>query len=265
MFDEIVILGKKNIQEIDNLLKRSQLFKSIGRRISLISAFFLDTPYQENTLIGNITIPEKFIVNLGAVDCMTFLEYVEAMRLSGTFNEFKERLKCIRYKGGEVSFSRRNHFFTDWFYNSDKHVQDITHIIGKGKTISVEKRLNLKGDGTFYLEGVSTEDRKLNYIPSLYITKEIIQRLKSGDYIGVYTDKKGLDVSHVGILIKKEGKIFLRHASSDKAYRRVVDQEFKSYITKMPGIIIMRPVQEVQKDEAEDRGSLSLPQSRSLP
>jgi len=68
-----------------------------------------------------------------------------------------------------------------------------------------------------------------------------MDRLKTGDYAGIYSVTEGLDVSHVGIIIKKGDNIYLRHASSQKEIRKVVDQDFRKYIVGKPGIIILRP------------------------
>jgi hypothetical protein len=73
--------------------------------------------------------------------------------------------------------------------------------------------------------------------------------MRTGDYVGIYSEIKGLDVSHVGIVIKDGDKIYLRHASSQKKQRKVVDQDFKDYIFKKPGIIVFRP-------KARNKGSM---------
>ena len=78
-------------------------------------------------------------------------------------------------------------------------------------------------------------------IPSSEIDEEIVARLKSGDYIGMYTEMDGLDVSHTGILIKNENGVFLRHASSKKSNSNVVDDDFMVYIKNVPGVVVYRP------------------------
>jgi hypothetical protein len=62
-----------------------------------------------------------------------------------------------------------------------------------------------------------------------------------GDYTGIYSDLKGLDVSHVGIIIKDGVNVYLRHASSQKEYSKVIDQDFRKYMVDKPGIIVLRP------------------------
>ncbi|MCX7913232.1 MAG: DUF1460 domain-containing protein [Thermodesulfovibrionales bacterium] len=240
MRDEAISLGITSIDKINNLLKKTSALKSQGKRIALLSAFLLGVPYRENTLIGNMKTSEIFVINLEAVDCLTFLEYVEAMRLASSFAEFIERLRQIRYQQGEVSYFKRNHFFTDWLYNNSNFVKDVTTKIGRDKAIKVYKRLNLKRDGNLFLDGLPILNREINYIPSKRITEEIIKKLKTGDYIGVYANQEGLDVTHVGIIIKEAKRVLLRHASSKETIRKVVDEEFVLYIANKPGIVVMR-------------------------
>ena len=70
----------------------------------------------------------------------------------------------------------------------------------------------------------------------------MVGNIKSGDYIGIYTEIPGLDVTHTGIAIKKGDKTYLRHASSKKSNQKVVDEDFKEYAAKVPGIVIYRPI-----------------------
>jgi hypothetical protein len=53
---------------------------------------------------------------------------------------------------------------------------------------------------------------------------------------------KGLDVSHVGIVIRDERRLYLRHASSQETTGKVIDQDLKGYITDKPGILVFRPL-----------------------
>jgi hypothetical protein len=238
---ESIILGKWTKEKLDSLLHESSQINDAGKRIDFLSRQFMGLDYKESTLIGKIAFPEVFVINLQGVDCFTFIDYIEAMRLSGSFSEFKKNLKKVRYKSGEVEFKKRNHFFTDWReYNSD-FIDDVTHAIVGKKTKGVMKILNKKKDGTYFIPGIKPARRKIRYIPSDAIDESVLDKLKTGDYIGIYSKLKGLDVSHVGIIIKSRDKVYLRHASSQKRFRRVTDQNFKRYIANKLGIIILRP------------------------
>jgi|Deesub1362A_J573_1020465.scaffolds.fasta_scaffold00801_1 hypothetical protein len=235
--NEHVVLGRWNQRRLNNLLHEASETRGAGERIGFISRHFLNTPYKESTLIGGINTSEVLVINLEAMDCFTFIEYIEAMRLSRSFNEFMDNLKRVRYKGGIVSFTRRNHFFTDWIeFNADL-LLDVTEKIGKA--VEVTKTLNLKEDGTSLLQGIRPVRRMIKYIPKENFNDSLYKRVQTGDYVGIYSPEKGLDVSHVGIIIKERALIYLRHASSKKAM--VVDEDFKEYISNKPGLIILRP------------------------
>lgn len=237
---EKILLGKWDEEEIDALLKESWSIDNIDDRIDFISARFVDTKYKISTLIGDITEPEVFVINLGALDCFTFLEYIEAMSISRSYAGFRENLRNVRYRSGLIAFKSRNHFFSDWRdFNADL-VEDVTSDIAEGKIRTVVKRLNTKEDGTHYLPGIPVVERTITYIAPDEIY-EIMDRLHTGDYVGIYSEKDGLDVSHAGIAIIKKDGLYLRHASSANQYKRVIDQDFKNYITDKPGIMVLRP------------------------
>jgi hypothetical protein len=237
MVNEQEILGKQDEEKLNHILHEASKIKKAGERIGFISRHFLNTPYKESTLIGDVNTSEVFVINLEGVDCLTFIEYIEAMRLSGSFTEFKDNLKMVRYKDRVISFTNRNHFFTDWPGCNADLVTDVTEKVGKA--IETTKTLNLKEDGAHLLKGIKPVKRIIKYIPKDNFNDSLYKGLKTGDYIGIYSPLKWLDVSHVGIIIREESTIYLRHASSKKAM--VVDDEFREYISDKAGLIVLRP------------------------
>ncbi len=237
---ELILLGKWMPERLDLMLHESNKINYAGLRIDFLSRHFLGTPYQESTLIGGVHTPEVFVINLEGVDCFTFLDYIESMRFSSSFHEFKDNLQKVRYRAGEISFENRNHFFTDWREFNSNRIDDITEQIGGKKVMRIMKLLNVREDGTSFLSGIQNRERLISYIPANAIDNALISELKTGDYIGIYSEKQGLDVSHVGIAVKMENKTYLRHASSLKEQRKVLDQDFKDYITEKSGIIVFR-------------------------
>ena len=241
---QIINTGKWTLYELNRILYNSSEIIDAGTRIEFISRIFLDVSYKESTLIGDLTTPEVFVVNLEKVDCFTFIDYVEAMRRSGSFSGFIENLMRVRYPSGggfSSSFVNRNHFFTDWIEYNSGFVEDATALVGEHRVIQVMKRLNLKKDGTYFIEGIKPIEREISYIPSGAIDNAVIDRLKTGDYAGIYSDEKGLDVSHVGIIIRSGDKISIRHASSRANIRKVIDEDFINYMAEKPGLVVLRP------------------------
>lgn len=238
---EQINLGKWTEEGLDLLLNESAAIKGAGERIAFLSVLFLKTPYKESTLIGDTNNPEVFVINLEAVDCFTFLDYIEAMQLSDSFNGFRENLKKVRYQSGVIGYKNRNHFFTDWLEFNSGMVEDVTEKISYGNSHKVVKQLNRKDDGTYFLPGIPVIERELAYIHSDAIDDEVMDNLSTGDYVGMYSEVDGLDVSHAGIIIREQDRIKLRHASSLQKHRRVMDEDLRKYLNAKPGIIVLRP------------------------
>ncbi len=217
--NEQIDLGQWTEHDLDMILQEASRISENGKRIDILSRHFLEVKYRENTLAGSSITPEVFVINLDALDCFTFLDYIESMRLSTSFADFKRNLVMVRYKSGKIDYINRNHFFSDWREFNKDTLQDISLQIAGEKTMTIKKILNLKEDGTLYLPGLAPVERTIDYIPASAIDEFIIRKCKTGDYIGIYTDEPGLDVTHVGIIIKNKGKIYLRHASSHPEYR----------------------------------------------
>lgn len=224
---------------ISALLRDASMIKDTGGRIAFISERFIGTPYQASTLIGDSVQKEELVIDLSGVDCFTFLDYVEAMRRASDFDGFMEALRAVRYRSSEVSYDTRNHFFSDWPSYSPTFIEDITASVGGGGAVRVGKRLNEKGAGTMFLPGIPAVDREITFVPTGSIDEEILGRLQTGDYAGIYTEAPGLDVTHVGIIIRKYSGLLLRHASSIK--KQVADEDLREYISDKPGLIIFRP------------------------
>jgi len=238
----ITNLGKWTTAVLDNIMREAAAITNTGERIDYISRQFLNTPYKESSLTGSISIPEVLTINLEGMDCMTFIEYVEAMRLSGSYAEFTENLRKVRYRNGEVAYEYRRHFFTDWVGYTPQTVEDVTKIIGGIKSVKVRKMLNLNSDGTYILPGICITEREISCIPVDAIDSTVIERLKTGDYAGIYSDKEGLDVTHTGIIIKNNNDVYLRHASSRRDTYKITDEELINYLTVKDGLIILRPM-----------------------
>ncbi len=235
----LFIAGKWTEGELDRVIGEAARIARTGSRIAALSEVFLGTDYLEHTLVGDSNTPEVFVINLEGIDCFTFIDYIEAMRISRSFSEFKVNLEIIRYRGGRAVFEARNHFFTDWREFNAAFVEDVTSEIGKASIIKVRKVLNVKQDGTAWVPGIRPLEREIEYIPSPAVDDQVLAGLHTGDYAGIYSDLPGLDVSHTGIIMRDKADLYLRHASS--RHKKVLDEDLKSYISGKPGLIILRP------------------------
>ncbi len=213
--------------------------ETIGVVIDAVSASFIATPYRAHTLIGSPTMKERLVANFNGVDCFTLLDYVRALSLSRDYNDFLNALVATRYIDGRIGYLTRKHFFSDWAARVPANANDVTDTISK-KYVTVKKQLNRKPDGGEYIKGLGFIARNITYIPGKNINRNVLDKLKTGDFVGVYSSLDGLDVSHVGIAIKHKGKVFFRNASSLSRNMKVVDTPFMAYMANQPGIVVLR-------------------------
>lgn len=227
----------KLIAVLDQVARHRHL--STGHMIDVVSAQFLATPYRDHVLQGSASTPEKLIIDFTGLDCFTYLDYVEAARRSYSQQDFVNQLVLTRYVDGIVSFTHRKHFFSDWANRTYELATDITAAVSPD-SVTVVKQLNLKADGSNYLPGLPVVQRAITYIPTAHIDAALIRKLRTGDFIGIYTPLAGLDVTHVGFFIMTDRGPMLRNASSRAENQKVVDSPFLDYVARTPGIIVYR-------------------------
>ncbi|MGL6536123.1 DUF1460 domain-containing protein [Aeromonas hydrophila] len=245
LFAGAAVAGKERNLDFYNI-KEPQLIElfarpqgSPGQSIRDFSGLFLGNPYVANRLVGSSDTQEQLVVDFGGLDCFTYLDYVESLRRATSVHHFIENVMLTRYVNGEVNYLTRKHFFSDWVHG-DNRVSDVTHLVG-GAVVTTAKQLNQKADGGHYIPGLGVTARDITYIPSASIDENTLSLLEEGDYIGIYTDLAGLDVTHTGIFIRGENGPVLRNASSLSSNMQVVDSPFLEYVQNKPGILVYRP------------------------
>ncbi|NQU51136.1 MAG: DUF1460 domain-containing protein [Bacteroidetes bacterium] len=226
-----------------------------------VGSYFKETPYVAHTIE---TDEEQLVINLRELDCTTFAE--NCLAISNTikskehsFEKFAAELQKIRYRNGKLDgYPSRLHYFSDWIY--DNNQKEITNSVSKeiAKTAYPNKvnfmsthpdsydQLKENSEFVEILANQETQisERETYYIPENKIA-ELENKLMDGDIVGITTGIKGLDISHVGILIRKAGRIHLMHASS-KAEKVIVSEEtLEEYLLNSKsatGIMVARPL-----------------------
>jgi hypothetical protein len=195
-----------------------------------IGDFFLGSPYAERTLEEE---PENLVVNLREFDCTTFAESclaisrtIQSGKLS--FEQFTSELRGIRYRKGVIDgYGSRIHYFSDWIHISNQKllVRDVSREIG-GTPLSKEINFMSTHPASYQqllsdpelVEIIAVQEREISaremYYVSLDQLPDLDSSLREGDIVGITTSIKGLDISHVGILVRKSGRFHLLHASS---------------------------------------------------
>ncbi|MCL2649425.1 MAG: DUF1460 domain-containing protein [Candidatus Azobacteroides sp.] len=270
---QLFCIAKAQIPVISSdIYKDEQIFNSYLQKINHIkksspdssliqtALFFLDTPYQANTLEGNQD--EQLIINLRGLDCMTFVE--TCMALTRTirsdnpiFETYKKELQTIRYRDGIIAgYTSRLHYTSDWIKDNQKKgiINDKTKAAGG---IILPLQINFMSTNPHLYAHLSThpEDvKKMRYIENsinkrtyYYIPKEEIKNIEkniqTGDIICFVTSTKGLDISHLGIAYRKDNMLTFIHAST-KAQKVIINPEsiadYCHSIKSNKGIIILK-------------------------
>jgi hypothetical protein len=250
-------------------MKLDQVFETLGDDVNmtvsqLVSGtglMFLGTPYVAHTLE---TEPEQLVINLSELDCTTFAENCLALARtihSGeeTDSRFAAELKQIRYREGILDgYPSRLHYFCDWIYDNAKKglVRDCSQELGG---IRLDKETNfmsthpesyaqLENDSTL-VEAIRRQEAVISARDLYYIPEEQVEEaeggLQEGDIAGITTSIEGIAIMHVVILVRRDGRIHLLHASSAAGQVVVSDETLSDYLRKSEkatGIMVARPL-----------------------
>jgi hypothetical protein len=224
---------------------------------------FLGNPYPKSNINlkpnaeGKVQLQpisqEVLVVNLRVFDCVTFAESMIALaqtRRSSTpnFETFKQNIAKIRYRNAEIDYAARLHYFSDWLFENEKKgiLKNITKEIGgeilnKNIFFMSYKKDTLYGnmaDPTTYNRMVVVENditnREKYYIPKEKVS-DIESNIKSGDIIGITNRLDGMDMAHVGIAIRQNGRIYMMHASSQFHQVMMTDVPLADYLARNKG------------------------------
>ena len=191
-------------------------------------------PYVAKTLEVNPT--EQLIVNLRQLDCTTYVENVLALTLcvknsSVSFKDFCRNLQKIRYDEGNIRYTSRLHYFSNWIANNTKNgfvseIQKNRPPFTSIQVVNTNYMTNHIGSYPMlmahpeWLESISAMEKELSgkryrYIPKNMIANTILCRnaIKDGDIIAIITSKSGLDTSHIGIAVWHSDGLHLLSAS----------------------------------------------------
>lgn len=225
-------LQTRDLQFIRQLLLETRQLKSVSGRMKQFSARLLGFPYNRQPLIGSPTQPEVLVTRMDSFDCLTFLETLLALARIQNADEFPAALRNIRYLNGEVSYRTRLHYATDWSHQQIERGVLTEMTVGE-ETLPREKPL-------FYVKSLPPKLARFRYFPRQRIDS-VSRWLLDGDIIYFVSGREGLDVSHMGLIIRDNQRVLMRNAT--RSHRQVIEQELSEYfrLNKMSGFIINRP------------------------
>ena len=231
-----------------------ELIKEIGQS-------FLGTTYVAATLENGLE--EKLVINLRELDCTTFVEYCLALARtikSGKtdFESFASELERIRYRDGiRNQYLSRLHYFSEWIHNN--HIKNIVDESPNQKGVKLVKPINfMSAHADKYpvlkvhpelVPSMAVQEKQLSATPFYFFSKsdpqKLVENLRHGDIIGLTTSIAGLDITHVGFIVMKNGQFLLLHASQTEGKVVISDSPVTDFITpesKNSGIVIARPI-----------------------
>ena len=233
----------------------------IGELTARIGRTFVGAPYVPGTLEAEGA--ERLIVNLRTFDCVTFVENSLALartaKLGGGYDEFKEQLLLIRYRGGKLNgYPSRLHYFSEWISNNEAKgiVRNITRELGgveerepiRFMTTNAEKYRQLSD--TSVLRAIRETEEHLSQTPRYYIPEDriasVASRIEDGDVIAATSVERGLDVVHTGLALWVNNQLHLMHAplvgKSVEISELPLAERIKSIKTQ-DGIMVARPLE----------------------
>ena len=205
--------------------------------IAGIARSFVGTPYMPGTL--ERPGPERLVVNLRELDCVTFVENVLALAAfvrrdgAGLLDDslaaqarYAFYLRQLRYRGGEVNgYASRLHYFTDWLREGQSagRLRLVTRALGGEEEWQPIDFMSAHtaaypalADGAG-IEAIREVERRLNAGPArIVLTKHRIaavsDSIHEGDVIAAASTVPGLDVVHTGFAVWEHGQLHLLHA-----------------------------------------------------
>jgi len=226
-----------------------------------IGLSFLETPYVAATLENGLE--EKLVINLRQLDCTTFAESTLALARTvklkkKDFESFVAELQKIRYRDGiQNQYPSRLHYFSEWIQNN--HKRGIISELDNQNGVKFDKVINYMSthpsdypvlkEHPELIPAIAQQEKELTKTGFMYFPKSNIANLykylQHGDIIALTSTIEGVDVNHVGIIIKKGNEFHLLHAPLSGKKVLVSEGPITDFLkpqSKNSGIMIARPV-----------------------
>lgn len=225
-------LQPADAQLIRQLLAETRSMKSVIERMKHISGKLIGAVYLTNPLVGSPTEAEVLVTRMDGFDCITFLEALLVLARAKGVNEFPVWLRTIRYRNGDVSYQQRLHYASEWA-NHLVQLGWLDNMVSGEAVIEREKLLAL-------VPGVPPVNARLRYYPKHELAT-VSRWLKDGDLILFASGRKGLDVSHAGMIVRNGEQVLMRHAT--RSHKQVIEQDLGEFFKTLPmnGFMIFRP------------------------
>lgn len=222
---------------------------------------------------------ERLQAGFGRFDCVTYVETVLALASTAVtahpaFARYADALAALRYRDGEPAYCARLHYFTDWVRAgvAAGRLEDVTVRVADAPdnlafadlpngldylsrhaaslpalASSAERRACVQAQEQALTAGFARSPAGVPgfaYIPRSRVP-DVLDRLHGGDVVAWVAEQPGLDVIHVGIVLR-DGSAApgLAHASSRNGEVSITP-DLRAYARQLPrqrGLLVLRPM-----------------------
>ncbi len=238
----------------------SQNFANPEARVAFFARNFIGTPYVAHTLEGD---EEMLTVNLDELDCTTFVETALALAFTAgenrrSWRDYVYNLRRIRYRNGEVNgYPSRLHYISDWAVDNRHrgNFSDVTADFPRcselSRTIDFmtanRDKYPALADSATYARVRDIENgyrqHRFCYIKTVDLASKATKNaFHDGDVVGLVTNLKNLDVTHMGIVVKDSptAEPYLLHASMSGGKVMISPQPLAEFMKKNRQFIGLR-------------------------
>jgi hypothetical protein len=240
----------------------------LGERTVRVALELLGTPYINYSLEVDDRI-ESPVANLTGMDCWTYYENALALARMLRFKpapytpqDLLQMVEVERYRNGVCtgSYLSRMHHLEEVFHDNQRrgYATNITSRIPGAEplrrkisemTVQWKAYRYLRSNPSL-LEPMGKIEEQVSKLPVYHLPKSKVRNaekyLKNGDICAITTRETGGYTSHVGMIIRRAGRAYFSHATSDrdKGRKVTIDRPIADYVngaSKHAGIIICRP------------------------
>jgi len=240
----------------------------IGDRTVRVARELTGAPYVNYSLEVDNHV-ESPVVNLNGMDCWTFYENALAISRMLAFKpgpykpeDMLHMVEIERYRNGicNGNYLSRMHHLEEVFHDNQRrgYAVNITRNIPGAQRLQREIReMTVQWKSYRYLRNnpslLGPMDRiesRVSKLPVYHIPKNEVRAaesyLRNGDICAITTNWKFGYTSHVGLIVRLNGRAYFTHATSDRDKGRmtIIDRPITNYLegsSKHAGIIICRP------------------------
>ncbi|HEV8321142.1 MAG TPA: N-acetylmuramoyl-L-alanine amidase-like domain-containing protein [Myxococcota bacterium] len=231
------------LRDLDAFLTGVAAIPGLPARLEAASRPFLGVPYKLDALGEGPGAPDADpLWDFTRCDCQTLVEEVLALTFSHDRAEFEARMRALRYVGGAVAYEARRHLVEPrWLPGlvAEGYLREVTPDVGGAATATAtlvvddrplapkfEKLRKKVGGawpaGTYALRYVPIDVAIARHaaIPAGTVLLPVRAPVPDSPFL----------VSHMGLVLVRDGKRLFRHASSSPIFKKVVEQSLPGYL-----------------------------------